>query len=132
MFIVYVRVIIVHSLTYNVFACSEGSPKWTAYCAYNVYLDTPSPLSRQHRRDTEPVALNVLLASNTSLLYSWHVCVGDLLEPSRDRSNALRSGGEVVPPSHLVGVVELPLKVTLPPRLLLVLLLARRSLVHPM
>lgn len=91
---------------------SEEAPKWTAYCAYNVYLDALSQFSRQQRQSADPVALHVILASHTSMLYSWHVCVADLLEPGRDRTHALRSGGEVVPPSHLVGVVELPLKVS--------------------
>lgn len=99
----------------SLLAClSETAPKWTAYCAYNVYLDAQNQTqqqARQQRQFSEPAALNILLASDTSLLYSWHVCVADLLEPGRDRSTAMRAGGEVVPPSHLVGVVELPLKV---------------------
>lgn len=73
--------------------------------------------------------MNVILASNTSLLYSWHVNVADLLDtniasqPQSMNRNYSASGsvnGSVrsknntpkIPPSHLVGVVELPLKVS--------------------
>lgn len=86
-----------------------------------MYLDNnPFQVSGRQKTPVDPVALNVLLASHTSMLYSWHVTVADLLQPGRDRSNALRVGGEVVPPSHLVGVVELPLKVPPQPHLIVI------------
>jgi len=104
---------------------SEEAPKWTAYCAYNVYLDVAGLSTRQARLTEDPVAMNVILASNTSLLYSWHVNVADLLDTNiQNQNNQYFSGagslaGSVksksqankIPPSHLVGVVELPLKV---------------------
>ena len=87
---------------------SEEAPKWTAYCAYNVYLDTAGVGSRQqHQQQQDPVALNVLLASSSSLLYSYHVSVADLLGQKSSGGS-----GPKVPPSHLVGVIELPLKVS--------------------
>ena len=68
--------------------------------------------SNGRQKAATPAALNVLLASSTSLIYSWHVCAADLLTPFGEKKSApLRVGGEVVPPSHLVGIVELPLKV---------------------
>ena len=70
--------------------------------------------------------MNVILASNTSLLYSWHVNVADLLDTNTQNQNSQyysaaaslagsvksKSHANKIPPSHLVGVVELPLKVS--------------------
>jgi hypothetical protein len=68
--------------------------------------------SNGRQKAATPAALNVLLASSTSLIYSWHACAADLLTPAGEKKAApLRVAGEVVPPSHLVGIVELPIKV---------------------
>lgn len=94
---------------------SEPAPKWTAYCAYNVFLDTQGLVSKQ-KLASEPVALNVLLASSTSMIYSWHVSVADLLnldEKPGGWERDKKKEASMFPPSHLVGVIELPLKVLL-------------------
>jgi hypothetical protein len=70
--------------------------------------------SKQYQAAAEPVAMNVLLSSSTSLIYSWHVNVADLLNtrsaPS-SRNNRQNNNNSAIPPFHLVGVIELPLKV---------------------
>lgn len=80
-----------------------------------MFLDTQGLIAKQ-KQASEPVALNVLLASNTSMIYSWHVSVADLLGLSSEDTAAGREQGRKkeapqFPPSHLVGVIELPLKV---------------------
>ena len=77
-------------------------------------MDAQGP-SRPRPAQQDPAALNVLLGSHTSLLYSWHVSVADLLRPRSEQGNSgLKVGSQVVPPFHLVGVIELPLKVSGP------------------
>jgi len=82
-------------------------------------LDIVGQNPKQTRLTQDPVALNVILASSSSLLYSWHVSVAELLGTSGGGNSGAGKGKEgkkagtpKVPPSHLVGVIELPLKVS--------------------
>jgi len=95
---------------------SEPSPQWTAYCSYCVFVASnagdAAPL-----KVSDSAALNVIVAGNNDLLYSWHVSVAQLLAPlalssyhgSHQQQELI--DGIPVGPFHLVGVIELPLKV---------------------
>lgn len=94
-----------------------------------MFLDTQQSsgggggLIAKQKQASEPVAMNVLLGSSTSLIYSWHVSVADLLglnaadeksggrERGQHQQQQKKKEAPVCPPSHLVGVIELPLKV---------------------
>ena len=90
-------------------ACSEPSPQWTAYCSYSVFIASNAGAAAP-LKVSDAAALNVILAGSNDLLYSWHVSIAQLLV-LHDGPQQELIDGIPVGPFHLVGVIELPLKV---------------------